>query len=451
MEFKTFFKSLVEQFHLQGASYAVMRNAEYLPDSTNGSDIDFLFDKDDRSLILEIFSQIAFVSDCRIIGFDNANDFCKFSIACMNDHSVWAVCVDCNFGLNFKGIPYFTAEFKDISVFENGFFKLSREWEVIFSILKEVLHNGFIDEKIKMQAKEIHLNKIEKEIKEKFKDQPLLVRLLQDLDISITESINRAFNKSHLLRNPVWYVFCKLRYINHRFLRVINPCGYVISFHGIDGVGKSTVLSTLHPIFNVANHKNTEVIHLRPRLLPALAEIKNKLSKTNDCLINPTQIVPMYSKPNSGYLLSYVRLMYLLMDYFFGYMVKYVIKLRKNNTVLLFDRYYDDVIVDPSRFRICLDQKKLRLFKYFIPKCNSKILLTIDPNIAWQRKRELSPEIAVSLQQRFIAEFSEFNDIFTLDTTKLSEKEVSSRVLRYLTNSMDLHHRKRLKAVITND
>ena len=451
MDFRTFFMMVVEQFHSRGVSYAVMRNASHLPESTNGSDIDFLFTRDDRIIILDIISKTSTSLGCNIIGFDHTEDFCKFSIVSVNEKKNWAVCIDCNFGLNFRGVPYFTSEFEDITIFEKGFRKLKWEWEIIFSILKELLHNDSIDESLKIQFKRISFKEHEKEIKVKFKDQPIFIRLLYDIDINFSKNLGKSFTKSFMLRNPFWYVSCKIRYIRDRIVRIINPCGYIISLHGIDGAGKSTIMSLIYPLFNVATHKNTEIIHLRPRLLPALAELKSKIGGSNDSVRKPSKNIPMYSKPNSGYLVSYFRLLYLLTDYLFGYLMKFFVKLRKNNTVLLFDRYYDDIVIDPARFRLCLDQNILRLFNHLVPKSHSKILLTIDPNLAWERKQELHPELGRSLQQRFREEFEASNDVLILDTTNLSEGEAALNVLRYLVDKMDIYHRKRLKVIMTDD
>ena len=77
------------------------------------------------------------------------------------------------------------------------------------------------------------------------------------------------------------------------------------------------------------------------------------------------------------------------MDYIFGYFLRVRPFLQKRSLVI-FDRYYTDVIVDSRRSRIFLNHKFLYWCgKLFIPALDYNILLTADRDVILSRKQEL--------------------------------------------------------------
>lgn len=89
---------------------------------------------------------------------------------------------------------------------------------------------------------------------------------------------------------------------------------------------------------------------------------------------------------------SLARLLYYSVDYIIGYFVK-VKSVIRITRIVIFDRYYTDIICDSRRSRIYLNYKFLYWFgKLFIPSLNYNILLTASTKTILARKRELDAE-----------------------------------------------------------
>lgn len=140
----------------------------------------------------------------------------------------------------------------------------------------------------------------------------------------------------------------------------------IISFLGPDGCGKSTLINVLE-----SNLKNTDVtyFHLRP-IVP-----KKNVSNNS----------PQQSK-TYGFVLSFLKLCFLILQFNIGWLKN----IRGRKGVIIFDRYLYDVVIDPKRFRISLPAIILKIGIKLIPKPDIIFLLTGDPVVINERKKEVS-------------------------------------------------------------
>ena len=58
--------------------------------------------------------------------------------------------------------------------------------------------------------------------------------------------------------------------------------------------------------------------------------------------------------------------------------------------LVIFDRYYDDILVDYKRYRYGGNVSIAKLVRYFIPKPDIYLVLTTDASIIHKRKQEVS-------------------------------------------------------------
>ena len=191
------------------------------------------------------------------------------------------------------------------------------------------------------------------------------------------------------LRSPFFHLFHLPLFIFYRLKYFIFPKGEFISVSGPDGSGKSTVLENaknqLERLFRSqpGNHG-----HFRPSLFPRLANIaKNAgLKKTVD---------ENYSSPHrgrpSGFLGSLFRFSYYLADYIFGYFFKIRPALVRRELVV-YDRYYFDMVADPGRSRISLPLWIRKMALWFIPLPNTAFFIHAPTGTIRKRKKELSLE-----------------------------------------------------------
>ncbi|MDE6390038.1 MAG: hypothetical protein K2L26_01300, partial [Duncaniella sp.] len=165
--------------------------------------------------------------------------------------------------------------------------------------------------------------------------------------------------------------------------------GFSVGFTGPDGSGKTTVIDrTIERLGDVFASAHA-YYHFRPALFGNLGEVAHSAGIKKDVDRN-------YSDPHrggkTGLLSSLARLGYYSMDYILGYFAKVKTKTRITRLVI-FDRYFTDIICDSRRSRIYLSPRFLNMWRrLFIPSLDYNILLTASSETILSRKRELDEE-----------------------------------------------------------
>ncbi len=170
----------------------------------------------------------------------------------------------------------------------------------------------------------------------------------------------------------------RLGEIRRKIKRVIKPTGCLVAFFGPDGSGKSSVIRQVQADLGPA-FWHTETVHLRPSIGQPL----------NDGTAPP--VTDPHGKPARNWLGSVAKLGYYAMDYIGGYIVRIRPRLMRT-TLVCFDRYYHDLLVDPTRFRYGGPHGLLRTLARFIPKPDLFIILDAPAEVMQQRKQEVPLE-----------------------------------------------------------
>ena len=122
----------------------------------------------------------------------------------------------------------------------------------------------------------------------------------------------------------------------------------VISFMGVDGSGKSTLIDLITKKFK-NKYKNIRYIHLRPYLF-----------LTDKSITNAN---PHYNKPRSQFISLLQILTWLLI-----YQIFFFVRLKKKNQLIIFDRYAHDLLIDKIRYRFSLSNKLTRYILSLFPE-----------------------------------------------------------------------------------
>lgn len=159
--------------------------------------------------------------------------------------------------------------------------------------------------------------------------------------------------------------------------------GLWIAVFGPDGVGKSTVIEKMKTQVGAVFSGVTE-FHFRPML---------GRQRVNQ----PPVTTPHALRPRAG-LVSLVKLVYWLLDCWCGYLFVIRPGLRHSRLVM-FDRYYSDILVDPLRYRLPASVRTpARWLVELAPQPDLCILLDAPAEVVQRRKAEVSP--AESRRQR---------------------------------------------------
>ncbi|WP_333840209.1 DapH/DapD/GlmU-related protein [Pelomicrobium sp.] len=171
--------------------------------------------------------------------------------------------------------------------------------------------------------------------------------------------------------------------LHRKVVRVLQPTGALVVFLGPDGSGKSSVieqvLADLAPAF-----RKTYRFHLRPR---ALGSGNTTFAR----------VTTPHASPPRGTLGSAAKLLYLALDHLVGYALV-VRSLITRSTLVVFDRYYHDLLVDPGRYRHGGRLTLARWLARLVPRPDLWVLLDVPAEVAQARKAEVPA--AESARQR---------------------------------------------------
>lgn len=154
--------------------------------------------------------------------------------------------------------------------------------------------------------------------------------------------------------------------------RILRPVGLHIVILGPDGVGKSTLISRLMlPCFREAKQ-----FHFRPGVLGKKAS---------------TTVSEPHAQPPRSTGASLAKLLYYFADHWLGYLSRtFPAKVRRE--LVIFDRSFEDVLVDPRRYRLSGSSSLARCLMKLLPSPDLTFVLDADPELVHARKPELELE-----------------------------------------------------------
>jgi len=130
---------------------------------------------------------------------------------------------------------------------------------------------------------------------------------------------------------------------------------------------------------------------------------------------------------------SYIKLCYFVFQYSFGWL-KNILPLSFKSSLVVFDRYYDDILADPKRYRYGGKRAVVKFIRSFIPQPEIYFILTTDAKIINNRKEEVSFDEL----QRQIKEYEKLVDnkrYFHLDANKTPD-EITNDILKIMSEKM---------------
>ncbi len=406
----TFLNDLFGEFSANRVKYCILRNYEGLPRKVKSKDIDILVDRKNFNKAIEILKVTA--TRNKIVYF-YLNEFqgirCFTLFRYFNKKVIRALKID--FFVNFenRGVKFLRCDdiISKIVPYKNLYI-INPAQEAIINWLKPLITGNVLKAKYEKQIlKAIMDNPMQvKKYMIKILGIPLtrkLWPLLINGNLQATLKLSKTIKMVAWLRNTLYDPIASMQgVIEHLHIEIrrrISPKKQMIVIIGPDGSGKSTVANQLQDIICEIfkwDKKKMRTLHFRPNLLPNIQKLVTfwRSTDTSGDFANPHRAKP------SNFVISLFRLFYYFLDYTFGYLVKVYPLLGKLN-IILFDRYYYDFIIDPSRSRIKLPRFIPMLLLKLIPKPTLTVLIDNDVDTILHRKQELPvPEI-----ERQIAEY----------------------------------------------
>ncbi len=176
--------------------------------------------------------------------------------------------------------------------------------------------------------------------------------------------------------------------------------GMVLTFSGVDGAGKSTIIAHVREQLEKCFRRKVVVLRHRPSVLPMLSAWKEgrQAAESRAASTLPRQ------GTNGSILSSLLRFGYYYTDYLLGQFVvqiKYVWR----GYVVLYDRYYFDFINDARRSNISLHPKVMEAGYHLLLKPRMNVFLYASAETILERKKELDAPTIRRLTRDYLALF----------------------------------------------
>jgi len=209
-------------------------------------------------------------------------------------------------------------------------------------------------------------------------------------------------------------------------LRILFPTGLHIVFLGPDGSGKSSIIDRIVPDLAPAFRK-TAYFHLRPGL-----GIKKNDGKP---------VVDPHGQHPRSVIASVSKVIYFGFDYVVGWWLTVWPK-SVRSTLVVFDRYYHDMLVDPKRYRYGGPMWLARCVGKLIPKPDIWILLDAPPEVLQERKQEVPFEETARQRMEYLKLVKSMENGIVIDASQGLDDvvgDVNTAILNFMAERTEKH------------
>lgn len=211
--------------------------------------------------------------------------------------------------------------------------------------------------------------------------------------------------------------------------RLIAPTGLHIVFLGPDGSGKSSIISTVCSEMSKA-FRRVQYQHLRPGLL---------VPKRRGGMV----VTDPHGKPPRGTLASTFKLVHFWLDFVIGASV-WLLPQKVRSTLIVFDRYYHDIVADPLRYRYGGSLRLARWLGRIVPQPDLVFILDAPAAVLQQRKKEVSLEEGERQRSAYLELRSEFRQARVIDVAQPLDKVIAD-VLGHICDCQEARTARRLR------
>jgi thymidylate kinase len=195
----------------------------------------------------------------------------------------------------------------------------------------------------------------------------------------LLEGLGKPLRRTLLRKDPLNSVRYHLADVPRLIGRWFRPTGLFLVVLGPDGVGKSTIIGRLIAALSTVGFARYRIFHWRPNVIRGR---KGKSGPATD----------PHDEPPRGRLGSLAALLVAFLDYWLAY-VLFMRSFLARSGLVLFDRYYHDLLVDPLRYRYGGPLSVARFLGRFVPPPDLVfIVLDADEQTILARKSEVPPE-----------------------------------------------------------
>jgi thymidylate kinase len=193
-------------------------------------------------------------------------------------------------------------------------------------------------------------------------------------------TVRQTFYRNTLRHQPRSVLDYWMRDARRRVHRLFNGTGFAVALMGPDGAGKTTVARELMASSSGV-FRRSRYYHWRPGLLPPLMRWLGKTQSIEE-------VVDPHGRPPHNMAISLVSLFYYFADFLLGYSLR-VFAFRQRTGLVVFDRYFYDLYVDPTRYRMRVPRELVQQLMTIVPRPDMIVVLDASVEQIGSRKTEL--------------------------------------------------------------
>jgi len=411
-------------------SYCILTGCDDYPSAVN-SDVDFMVSQSELVNLPKVIATLAGDTGSSLVQvLQHETGAYYFVLAKADADTVVFLHLDASSDFRRMGRLWLTAEqmFARRRYDARGFYVAADDDAFIYYLIKKI-DKGTLDEPQALKLRNLFNNAPE----------ACLARARQFWSVASGELFKRTFSTGNFIAlqaslpslakelrasaplENIWRRTAQFaKELTRRFNRVRRPTGLFVVFLGPDGSGKSSVIEqitqTMLPAF-----RRSEYFHLRP-------------SRGSGANQKTAVVTDPHGQASRGFLGSTAKLIYLVGDYTLGYLLK-VRWLLVRSSLVVFDRYYHDLLVDPIRYRHRGPLWLVRFIGKLVPKPDLLILLDAPAEVLQERKQEVPYEETSRQRDAYRKLVASFPNGVIVDASRPLPEVVNSvniAILRYL-------------------
>lgn len=439
-ETSTVLSSFFDYLERMGLEYCVVGRTDELPDKIPG-DVDFVINADSLDVLYRHIFDFSCMNSLKIVQVLNHEPFAYYFVLAWKDRLGRPMYLhpDICYHNFWNGRMFLTADeilssstpATDEAGKEKNFFVAAPAKEFIYYLLKKVDKQTLDDDQGK------YLSTVWAKVSEESNKEidrfwsndnaKFLRRAAGDGDWREVRKKLPTLKKSLYSKVPANFLGSWGKESVRKLERVLLPTGLHVAFLGPDGSGKSSVIDRVIPDLAPAFRK-TAYFHLRPGL-----GIKKNDGKP---VVDPHGQVPRNMAA------SVAKVFYLWLDYFLGWWLAVWPK-KAHSTLVVFDRYYHDLLVDPKRYRYGGPMWLARWVGKLIPKPDIWILLDAPPEVLQARKQEVPFEETARQREEYLKLVRDMKNGVVIDASQnLNDvvADVNEAILDFMAERTEKRH-----------
>jgi thymidylate kinase len=244
-------------------------------------------------------------------------------------------------------------------------------------------------------------------------------------DWSRRPSVEWSHLRSWMIARNGFNPYFRLREWQRLLRRIVRPIGIRVAVLGPDGAGKSTLLPQIETLLRPCM-RGQRVVHFCPIVIGR---------STSAIVTQP------HAQPPRSAIMSWIKISYYFASYWLDFF-KRGLRDRVKGVCTIFDRDFDDMLVDPKRYRVQHSALLVQLLRQALPKLELTVILDAPPEVLRQRKTELTLD-ELRRQRAALQELAASNVAFAVVSAEQPAEAVARDAVRAMILTLGAREKRR--------